>query len=164
MDDERVYFTDGTSDGTGVLLEDGIQNPRALTVLQNVLFFQADTANGKVELWSSDGTPSGTSRQLIAWPEEATDMLQQQASSEIMARQDSQVFVAGGLPPTGDIVDPVYLREVWAVQLFGDIPSSTSDNDGTAPADSTPTASATTVAIPDWLLLVMPVFCLIYLL
>ncbi len=59
----ELWRSDGTTAGTSMLVDvpDGDLNPEDLTLVDDTLFFVANTDSGE-ELWASDGTPAGTGR------------------------------------------------------------------------------------------------------
>lgn len=62
----EIWSTDGTSSGTGLLLDiipgEAGSSPSSLTVVNGEMLFNASSVDHGVELWASDGTAAGTRR------------------------------------------------------------------------------------------------------
>lgn len=60
QDESNLGVTDGTVEGTSILIENFEARETPLTVYQDKLYFQRQDIDTGVELWSSDGTLEGT--------------------------------------------------------------------------------------------------------
>lgn len=94
-----MWVTDGTPDGTRVLMGGGsfIAPPR-IVVAGNKAYFTASTGDRRLGLWATDGTASGTSALVTGFLESAnTDLVDHSAFTAVGSRV---YFAACSLSPT----------------------------------------------------------------